>query len=119
MKKRLGEQGSATAIIYLLIFIALVYTGIQFGTPFYHYHAFRSQAEGYLKIDTIDPKIVRSKIIGVAKEYNVPLPERNLTVTRDESTNTFSLKANWSETVDLFGYYQKKYDFDLDLQEMR
>jgi hypothetical protein len=117
MKKRLGEQGSATAIIYLLIFIALVYLGIAFGTPFYHYHAFRSQAEGYLKIDTIQPKVVRGRILKAAKDYNVPLLEQNLVVTRDESTNTFSLKADWSETVDLFGYYQKKYDFNLDLME--
>ena len=117
MKERLGEQGSATAIIYLLIFIALVYLGISFGTPFYHYHAFRSQAEGYLKIDTIQPKVVRGRILKAAKDYNVPLLEQNLVVTRDESTNTFALKADWSETVDLFGYYKKKYDFNLDLME--
>jgi hypothetical protein len=119
MKEMLGEQGSAKIIIYLLIFSALVYAGIQFATPFYHYYAFKSQAEGYLKIDTIQAKVVRAKIIKAAKEYNVPLPEEKIVVTRDESSNTFSLKADWSETVDLFGYYRKKYDFNLDLKEMR
>ena len=47
-----------------------------------------------------------------AEELHVPLDEKDLEVAKVEKM--IKVKATWSETVDFWGYYQKKIDFVME-----
>ena len=113
MKKRSGNEGSVKGVIYLLIFVFMVFLAVKFATPFYHYYFFKMQVEGDLKIHVNYVKPIKEKVMETVKEFNVPLSEENIRITVDGRDRT--LKAVWTEEVDIFGYYQKTFYFDLDV----
>jgi hypothetical protein len=113
MKKRSGNEGSVKGVIYLLIFVLMVFLAVKFATPFYHYYFFKMQAEGDLKIQSNQVKVVQAKVMETAQGFNVPVTEKDLIITVDGKHRT--LKASWTEVVDIFGYYQKEFPFDLDI----
>ncbi len=113
MKKRSGNEGSVKGVIYLLIFVLMVFLAVKFTTPFYHYYFFKMQAEGDLKIQTRMVKQLKAKVMETIKEFNVPLSEENLLITVDGKHRT--LKTSWTEEVDIFGYYQREFHFDVDI----
>lgn len=113
MKKRSGNEGSVKGVIYLLIFILIVFLAVKFATPFYHYYFFQMQAEGDLKIQSTRQKVVQAKVMKTAKKYNIPVTEMDIIITVDGKDR--ALKASWTEEVDIFGYYQKEFHFDLDI----
>lgn len=113
MKKRSGNEGSVKGVIYLLIFVLMVFLAVKFTTPFYHYYFFKMQAEGDLKIQSTRLKAVQAKVMETVEEFNVPVTEKDLIITVDGRDRT--LKASWTEEVDIFGYYQKEFHFDLDI----
>ncbi len=113
MKKRSGNEGSVKGVIYLLIFVLMVFLAVKFTTPFYHYYFFKMQAEGDLKIQSIQQKVILAKVMETVEEFNVPVTEKDLRIIVDGRDR--SLKANWTEEVDIFGFYQKEFPFDLDI----
>jgi hypothetical protein len=113
MKKRSGNEGHVKGVIYLLIFLVIVFLAVKFATPFYHYYFFKMQAEGDLKIETTMVKKVKAKVMETVKDFNVPVSEENLIITVDGKNRT--LNARWTEEVDILGYYQREFHFDLDL----
>jgi hypothetical protein len=113
MKKRSGNEGSVKGVIYLLIFVFMVFLVVKFTTPFYHYYFFSMQAEGDLKIQSTRLNVVTAKVMESVKKYNVPVTENDLKITVDGKHRT--LKASWTEEVDIFGYYQKEFPFDVDI----
>ncbi len=56
--------------------------------------------------------MIRQQTLENAKELGVPLDEKNLDVALDEKI--IRVKATWSDTVDFWGYYQYKYDFNMN-----
>ncbi len=112
MKKSSGNEGSVKGVIYLLIFVFMVFLAVKFATPFYHYYFFQMQAEGDLKIQSTRQKVVQAKVMETAKKYNIPV-EMDIIITVDGKDRT--LKASWTEVVDIFGYYQREFPFDVDI----
>jgi hypothetical protein len=71
------------------------------------------QAEGDLKIQSTRLNVVQAKVMETVKKYNVPVTEKDLKITvngRDRA-----LKVSWTEEVDIFGYYQREFPFDVDI----
>jgi hypothetical protein len=56
---------------------------------------------------------IRQNVLKRAAELGVPLDPDNLEVTVDDK-KVVTVKANWSEVVDFWGYYTKKLDFTMD-----
>jgi hypothetical protein len=110
-----NERGFIKFVFITLVLVFLIYSGIQFGMPFYRYSAFKSDAKEIARISLGNVNRAKEDIFDRAKELNVPLEEDNLIVTRGE--NTVHVKASWSETVDILGLYQKQLDFTVNVEE--
>jgi len=112
MMKKIGERGFVKGFFGLFILVAIVFVGISFGKPYYRYYSLGSQTRDFLKTDVGDINAIRKDIINNAAELKVPLDEQDLDVRIEKKI--VKVKATWSETVDFWGYYQKKFDFVME-----
>ena len=112
MMKKIGDRGSVKGFFWLLILVAIVFVGISFSKPYYRYYTLGSHTRDFLKSDIGEIKAIRKNIMDNAEELKVPLDEKDLEVVVVDKI--IKVKANWSETVDFWGYYQKKIDFAME-----
>lgn len=112
MMKKPGEGGFMKGILLFFVLVAIVFVGISFGKPYYRYNTLASHTRDFLKTDIGSIETIRKNIMKDAGELNVPLDEKNLDVSL--SDKTIKIRATWEETVDFWGYYQKKLDFVME-----
>lgn len=97
----------------VLVFIFIV--GIKFGIPYYKYSAFKSEVKELARISVGDIKKTQTQIFEKAKELNLPIEEKDIEVTKKDST--VHVRTSWSEMVEILGLYQKKLYFVVDEEE--
>jgi hypothetical protein len=97
-------------VIILAVIILAIYTGIQFGTPYYHYYIFKSDMEE-LSTVPLHMKELRERIMTIANDYNIPVDPNNVVITGDRPYN---ILISWDETVNMFDYYKKTFYFSVD-----
>ncbi len=112
MMKKIGERGFVKGFFGLCILVAIVFVLISFGKPYYRYYTLGSHTRDFLKTDVGDINAIRKNITDNAVELKVPLDENDLEVRIEGKM--IKVRANWSETVDFWGYYQKKFDFVME-----
>ena len=112
MKYRIGEKGFVKGLFIVLIIAACAFVAISFGKPHYRSLMLGSHTRDLLKSEIGNVEMIKKQTLDNAKELGVPLDEKNLEVVQDR--NKIRVKATWSETVDFWGYYQKKFDFSLN-----
>jgi hypothetical protein len=112
MKKRMNSRGFIKGFFVLLVLLATAYAGISFGKPYYRYNTLRSHTKDLLLTEVGNIQSIRTKVLAEAAELKVPLKESDIQVT--ESQKVVRVKAAWSETVDFWGYYQKRLDFVIE-----
>lgn len=112
MKNQIGNSGFVKGILSLFILVAIVFVGMSFGKPYYRYYSLSSHTRDFLRTDTYNAETIRKNIMADAAELNVPLDEQDLEVGINKKN--IKVKATWSETVDFWGYYQKKFDFVME-----
>lgn len=104
-------------ILVIGVIILTVYSVAQFASPQYNYRAFKSDIEEYMMVARVDPPhIVKREIMSMVREYNVPVEEDEVLLTKDEQGN-YGVALSWSETVVLFPFYklyEKVYEFEVD-----
>jgi Tfp pilus assembly major pilin PilA len=115
MKFRMGKEGSIKSFFWMAVFIAIIFVAISFGKPYYRFNTLRSHTKDTLMADLGGADIIKKKIMEDAAELKVPLDEENLEVVVTPTKIT-KVKATWSETVDFWGYYQKKLDFIMETE---
>jgi uncharacterized protein (DUF608 family) len=103
------------AIFWLVILALLVYSGFQFGIPYYRYTAFKTDAKEIARISLGEVEKTRAQIFLRAQELNIPIEEKEIMVTRTDKL--VRVKTSWSESVNLFGIYQKTLNFTVNIQE--
>lgn len=103
------------AIFWLVILALLVYSGFQFGIPYYRYTAFKTDAKEIARISLGEVEKTRAQIFLRAQELNIPIEEKEIVVTRTDKL--VRVKVSWSESVNLFGIYQKTLNFTVNIQE--
>ena len=114
--RRLNNEGGYIKVIFTIVLLVFaVYTGIQFGMPWYRYSAFKSETKELARISVGDIKRTKAMILDKADELRLPIEEEELIVTRTDKT--VIVKTSWSETVDLLGVYQKELYFHIDVEE--
>ncbi|PKL52331.1 MAG: hypothetical protein CVV37_01825 [Nitrospira bacterium HGW-Nitrospira-1] len=118
MMKKIGNRGFVKGVFLLFVLVAVVFAGISFGKPYYRYYKLGAFTKDFMKLDSGsigeygNTGGLRKNIMDNAAELNVPLSEKNLEI---KIVNKFVyVKATWSETVDFWGYYQKKLDFVME-----
>jgi hypothetical protein len=112
MKYRIGEKGFVKGLFIVLIIVACAFVAISFGKPHYRYLMLGSHTRDILKSELGNVDVIKQQILDNAKELGIQLDEKNLEVVLDQKI--IRVKATWSETVDFWGYYQKKFDFAMN-----
>lgn len=110
-----NENGFIKFIFIMLVLASLVYAGLKFGMPYYRYSAFKSDTKELARISIGDTEKTRAQIFERAQELKLPLEENDIKVTK--TVRGVRVQASWSETVDLLGLYQKKFNFAVDEEE--
>lgn len=116
MRDGIGRRGFVKLIITLLLLVGIVFVGMSFGKPYYRFNTLRSHTKDILLQDIGNVDLIKKKIMEDAAELNVPLEEGNLEVVIIPTTKMTKVKATWSEVVDFWGYYQKKFDFVMETE---
>ena len=112
MMKNIGDRGSVKGLFCLSVLVAIVFVGISFAKPYYRYYTLGSHTRDFLKTDIGDIEAIRKNVMKDAEELKVPLDEEDLEVV--VVNKIIKVKAAWSETVDFWGYYQKKIAFAME-----
>lgn len=107
------NKGFVKGLFAILLIGVLLFIGISFAKPYYRYSILKSYSKSILEAGFGDTEKLKKRILTSADELKVPLTENNITV--QQYNNTVTLKANWSEVVDLLGYYQRKLNFNIDM----
>jgi hypothetical protein len=102
------------AIFWLLILVFLAYLGFKFGSPYYRYLAFKSDAKEIVRvsIEARDEESMRNLIFERAQELKVPIDKTDIEVIK--TGTDMRVKTSWIEVVDILGVYQKSLKFDVD-----
>ncbi len=116
MKGLAGRRGfiSITTILLFLILIAAAYVGISFGRPYIRYNTLRSHTVDILEMDVKLPADIKAQVLKDAAELKIPLSEEDIEVTISPM-KVIKVTAKWSETVNFWDYYQKKLDFNMEV----
>ncbi len=115
MKKLCNRNGFVKPLLIILILVLAAYAGIEFAMPQYRYSAFKSDVKEIARVGLGNVQKVKTEVYEAAQEYKIPIEEDDIVVTK--KTNTIRVQTSWSTTVDIFGLYQKKLDFTVDVEE--
>ena len=104
-------------IIWLLILVFLVYTGIKFGMPYYRYVAFKADAKEIARVfgDLNKEEEIKKMAFERAQELKIPIDKEDIKLT--VTGKTVRIKTTWFEGVDILGIYQKTLTFSIDSGE--
>jgi hypothetical protein len=104
-------------IFYLTLVGLFIYVGILFGLPHYDYRVFKSDIKETLawSVEKMGDEAFRQEIMKYANESHIPIQPEDIVITQTDKRRDVAVA--WQVTVDLFGVYQKTYDFQVDTSE--
>lgn len=104
-------------IIWLLIFVFLIYSGVKFGMPYYRYLAFKSDTKEIAKISIVlhDEEKIRNRVLESAEELKIPIQKEDIELS--VTPTIVRIQTSWIEVVDILGIYQKSLSFSVDSGE--
>ncbi|MEW6068922.1 MAG: hypothetical protein AB1610_11620 [Nitrospirota bacterium] len=105
-------EGFIKFLFFALVIGFTVYVGIKFAMPYYRYSAFKSYTEELVRISVWDSEKTKAQLFEKAQEIKLPFERENLYVTKEDKLTR--AQVSWSETVDIFGFYQKELYFSID-----
>jgi len=104
-------------IIWLLILVFLIYTGIQFTKPYYRYLAFKSDAKeiARISVEMKNEDEIRKMVYERAQELKIPIDKDDIELSMADKM--VRIRTSWFEVVDILGIYRKTLTFSIDSQE--
>lgn len=113
IKNEKGE-GLIKFLFVIALIVLMIYTGIQFGIPYYKHSAFRSDAKDLAVMNIGNIEKTKKEIFERAQELKIPIEEKELIVTK--TGNITRVQTSWSETVNILGVYEKTIEFAVDVE---
>jgi hypothetical protein len=110
-----NQNGWFKPVVTLILVTVLAYAGFKFSIPYYHYHSFKSEAREIARLYYSRPERYQELLCESAEGIGVPIECSDIHV--GISNKRVTVRAAWSETADLMGYYQKTFHFRVDLTE--
>jgi len=99
-------------VFTILIIVLIIYAAFVFIPPYYHYYAFRSDIAELARVGrTLHHKELMERIMEKAREYNVPVDEDDIIVTRED--RDIYIEASWHERVNFLNIYEKTFYFSI------
>jgi hypothetical protein len=115
MRHLRNNDGFIKPLLVIAIMAFLVYSGIQFGIPYYRYSAFKSEAKEIARIELGQVEKTRAQLYEAAQNQKIPIEADDIQITK--KTNTIRIQTSWSVDVDILGLYQRTLHFTVDVEE--
>ncbi|MCG2721985.1 MAG: hypothetical protein L6290_08235 [Thermodesulfovibrionales bacterium] len=115
MKMLRNEKGFIKVLFVILLLIFLGYAGFQFGMPYFRHSAFKADVKELARVSLGQVDKTKAQVFERAQELNIPVSEEDIKVSKTEKT--VIVTTAWSETVDILGFYQKRLNFDIRIEE--
>lgn len=103
-----------TSILSLAAFILFCYCVFMLAMPHYMAWKLESDTRDIVRFNVQDEYEMKGRIIKHAREMNIPVQENSVIVTRTYE-GEYKARVSWIEQVDLFGYYQRTYEFQFEV----
>lgn len=116
MKHLRNQDGFIKPILWIGILALLIYSGVQFGMPYYRHAAFKNEVVDITRVGLGNVDRIKAQVFESAQSHNLPLKEKSISV-KLVGDNSVRVTASWNEQVDLFGVYQHTLYFDIDVKE--
>ncbi|UCG77962.1 MAG: hypothetical protein JSV21_10405 [Nitrospirota bacterium] len=115
MKALKNEKGFIKPLLIILVLAFFAYAGFQFAMPYYRHAAMKSEAKEVARISLGREDKLRSMIMAAIDEYKIPINQDSIWISKTASG--MHVRMQWSEEVDILGFYQKRLYFDIDVIE--
>jgi hypothetical protein len=115
MRRFRNRDGFIKPILIIVVLLLAAYAGLELAVPYYRYSAFKSDVKEITRIGLGNVEKTKAQVYEAAQEYKIPVEEDDIVVTK--KMNTMRVQTSWSATVDIFGIYQKTFNFSVDVEE--
>lgn len=115
MKDIRNQRGFIKPLLCLIILAALIYSGIQFGIPYYRYFAFKNEVKELARVGLGNPEKIKIDVYEATKALKIPIEKEDIEVTK--RGDNIRVKTSWTVHVDLLGLYQRDINFNIDIEE--
>lgn len=115
MRHLRNSDGFIKPLLVIAIMVFLVYAGIQFAIPYYHYSAFKNEAKEIARLELGQVEKTRAQLFDAAQNQKIPIGAEDIKITK--KTNTTHVQTSWSVDVDILGLYQRTLTFTVDVEE--
>ncbi len=115
MKHIRNQNGWIKPLLVISILILVVYSGIQYGIPYYRHSAFENDVRDIARLSSGDVKKVKEDVYASAINFNIPIGENDIVV--EKRGNKIHIQTSWSQTIDILGLYQRTVDFNVEIEE--
>lgn len=115
MRHLRNEDGWIKPLLTVGVLVLAVYSGFQFGIPYYRHSVFENDAKEIARSSSGDLKKVKEDVYSSAQGFKIPVEENDIIV--EKRGNKIHIQASWSHQIDILGVYQKTVDFNVDVEE--
>ncbi|HXX82131.1 MAG TPA: hypothetical protein VEI46_11320 [Thermodesulfovibrionales bacterium] len=115
MRHLRSSDGFVKPLLVIAIMAFLVYSGVQFGIPYYRYSAFKSETKEIARLELGQIEKTRAQVYEAAQNQKIPIEAEDIQIT--QKTHTTRIQTAWSVDVDILGLYQKTLHFTVDVEE--
>lgn len=101
---RRRRRGASTAgcLISLLVFVALLYYGVNIGEVWFRYYQFVDEMKTQVRLAAaIDNETIRRRLQVKAQELGLPQEAQRIVIARTAQPRQIRIESGYSETVDL------------------
>jgi hypothetical protein len=110
-----NQDGFVKAVLVLAILGVALYAGSQLGMPYFRYVEFKHDVGDILLMGLGNGEKIRADVVAAAEKNRIPIEDKDIIITSTEKT--VRVKVAWSVDVDLWGLYQKTFDFTIDAEQ--
>jgi hypothetical protein len=99
-----GRRGASSTgcLVSLLIFVALLYYGVNIGELWFRYYQYVDEMKTQSRLAAaIDDGTIRRRLQAKAQDLNLPDEAQRIVVARTASPRQIRIESSYSETVDL------------------
>ena len=100
----LGRRGTSSmgCLVSLLIFVAVLYYGVNVGELFFRYYRLLDEMQTQAQLaPSLDDGTIRRRIQAAAQDIGLPPEAQQVRIVRRASPREIVIDAEYSETVDL------------------
>ena len=102
--RRLGARGASSrgCLFSLLIFVAMLYYGVNIGEVFFRYYRLVDELDSQARIASVlDNGTIQRRVAAAVEEIGLPDSAGRISVRRSSSPREITIESVYSETVDL------------------